>query len=197
MFEVSVKYPVFKSDNMQEIEKTIATITCKHSKGIDTITKELEGNFMNSEDNEVVKRVLDVFFEENFKEKKAENDIENLNTKIRNQTKEIEDIKTYLDKVKSVSEVIMKTVVFAKDLNEEQKEIIFNSYDGFEIGKKYDQGDVFKFDGKLYEVLQNHISQSDWFPEDTPSLYKEVLNIKDKIPIEDLENAETTEEEVE
>lgn len=53
-------------------------------------------------------------------------------------------------------------------------------YEAYAIGKTYPVGYMFKYgvnaDGEtqLYSVLQEHTSQEDWKPDETPSLYKAV-----------------------
>lgn len=42
------------------------------------------------------------------------------------------------------------------------------------VGVEYTTGFRFRYANKLYKVLQNHTSQSDWIPDSTPSLYAEV-----------------------
>ena len=39
----------------------------------------------------------------------------------------------------------------------------------------YKAGDRFKDGGELYKVLQDHTSQEDWKPENSPSLYAKIL----------------------
>lgn len=47
-------------------------------------------------------------------------------------------------------------------------------FPSYAVGHSYIAGDRFEYDGKLYKVLQPHISQEDWIPSSTPSLYTEV-----------------------
>ena len=42
-------------------------------------------------------------------------------------------------------------------------------------GVAYKAGDRVRYNGILYEVLQDHISQGDWQPDSTSSLYAKVL----------------------
>lgn len=55
-----------------------------------------------------------------------------------------------------------------------------DALDGVELfpawaaGNMYEMGHRFRYDGKLYKVLQAHTSQADWLPDSTPSLYAEV-----------------------
>lgn len=48
-------------------------------------------------------------------------------------------------------------------------------YEKYVVGKNYKTGERFVYDEKMYKVLQNHISQADWMPNATHSLYTEVL----------------------
>lgn len=57
---------------------------------------------------------------------------------------------------------------------------IADLYEAYVVGKTYPVGHIFKYgvnaDGEtqLYSVLQEHTSQEDWKPDETPSLYKAV-----------------------
>ena len=42
-------------------------------------------------------------------------------------------------------------------------------------GVSYNTGDRVRYNGVLYKVLQNHISQEEWTPESAPSLFARVL----------------------
>ena len=44
----------------------------------------------------------------------------------------------------------------------------------WEAGKAYAQNDRVLYNGKLYKVVQAHISQADWTPDATPALFTEV-----------------------
>ena len=50
---------------------------------------------------------------------------------------------------------------------------IYPEWDG--NGKVYSVGDRLTYSEKLYKVLQNHTSQTDWTPAAAPSLFAEVL----------------------
>lgn len=47
-------------------------------------------------------------------------------------------------------------------------------FDAWKIDHDYKQGDRFHDGGKLYKVLQDHHSQENWKPAETPSLYAQV-----------------------
>ena len=40
------------------------------------------------------------------------------------------------------------------------------------VGKAYEVGDRFQYEGSLYQVIQAHTSQEDWIPSALPALYK-------------------------
>ena len=42
-------------------------------------------------------------------------------------------------------------------------------------GHPYKVGDLFSYEGKLYKVIQGHISQADWLPNEVPALYKSAV----------------------
>jgi hypothetical protein len=43
-------------------------------------------------------------------------------------------------------------------------------------GVAYKTGGRIRYKGVLYKVLQDHISQDDWLPDSTSSLYAKVLH---------------------
>ena len=52
----------------------------------------------------------------------------------------------------------------------------------YQIGKDYIVDERFRYDGKLYKVVQPHTSQEDWKPDTTPALYVRVA-LPDEIPV--------------
>lgn len=69
-------------------------------------------------------------------------------------------------------------------LTDEQAMEVATIYPKYEIGKNYKTGDRFTDgsngvgDPQLYTVLQDHTSQADWTPSNSPSLYK-AIGVKD------------------
>lgn len=49
------------------------------------------------------------------------------------------------------------------------------AFPAWAAGKSYTVGERVKDEGKLYKVITAHTSQTDWKPENTPSLYAEIL----------------------
>ena len=66
------------------------------------------------------------------------------------------------------------------NLSESNAMEVADLYEEYAVGKTYPVGYMFKYgvndDGEtqLYSVLQEHTSQEDWKPDETPSLYKAV-----------------------
>ena len=48
-------------------------------------------------------------------------------------------------------------------------------FEAWSDGVAYKAGDRVRYNGTLYKVLQDHISQGDWQPDSTSSLYAKVL----------------------
>lgn len=67
--------------------------------------------------------------------------------------------------------------MFAASLDDERAMEVATIYDPWVFDKKYVKGDFFTYgtnsvgDPQLYKVNQDHISQADWLPDQTPSLY--------------------------
>ena len=80
-------------------------------------------------------------------------------------------IKLTREKARRLRELIEKVVVFLDDEEALDGVLLFQNW---EPDKEYIVNDRFRYEGKLYKVLQNHTSQSDWLPDITPSLYVEV-----------------------
>ncbi len=70
-----------------------------------------------------------------------------------------------------VTEITTRQMVKEEKLSEEELLFLVNLYPKYRVGKEYKEGDIFNYQGKLYEVLQNHTSQEDWKPDEAGSLY--------------------------
>lgn len=78
-------------------------------------------------------------------------------------------------------EQLRRAIQFITDsLTDEQALEVSSVCSKYEVGKAYKVGDRFAEgvngvgDAQLYKVLQDHTSQSDWHPSNTPSLYKAI-----------------------
>lgn len=95
-----------------------------------------------------------------------------------NPSKALEDLAKRQEEQEQSIKSILKTITLAKDLSDDQKEEILSRYEEYQEDKNYKEGDKFTFEGKIYEVIQEHRSQRTWIPSSTPALYKEFLNVK-------------------
>lgn len=75
----------------------------------------------------------------------------------------------------------MFLILDSKLTDEERLERI-EIYPEWKEGVKYSKDTRIRFDGRLYKVLQEHTSQSDWLPDIALSLYLEVV-ANNTIPI--------------
>ena len=68
---------------------------------------------------------------------------------------------------------LLLNVLDPKTINA-KKDAIINAFDSYEVNTDYSVGDKFKFDGKLYEVIADHTSVTEWVPSAEPTKYKEI-----------------------
>ena len=97
-----------------------------------------------------------------------------------NPSKALEDLAKRQEEQEQSIKSILKTITLAKDLSDDQKEEILSRYNEYKVGKKYEEKEKFTFNGKVYEVKQEHRSQTTWIPSETPNLYTEFLSVKIK-----------------
>ena len=85
-----------------------------------------------------------------------------------------------MNKLQAMEQLGRAVQMFVQTLTNEQALEVAIVYPKYEVGKSYKAG--YRFveglnnvgDPQLYEVLQDHISQTDWHPSNTPSLYKAI-----------------------
>jgi hypothetical protein len=75
------------------------------------------------------------------------------------------------EKARSLRPLIEKASASLSDTDALEAVELFEEY---KVGKAYKAGDRFRFGNNLYKVNQDHISQADWPPNQTPALYSEV-----------------------
>ena len=90
----------------------------------------------------------------------------------------IDRLDNIVAELKKEIKTAFETLILAKDLSKEQKDNILNQYKPYQIGKYYEENEKFTYKDKVYEVIQEHTSQTTWLPEATPALYKEYLNVE-------------------
>ena len=69
---------------------------------------------------------------------------------------------------------LLLNVLDPKTINA-KKDVIINAFDSYEVNVDYSVGDKFKFENKLYEVIEDHTSVVEWIPSNEPTKYKEVI----------------------
>lgn len=81
---------------------------------------------------------------------------------------------TVLEQAEAIREAMD---VAGATLDDEQALICVRLYRPWEVGREYAAGDFLTYgvnsvgDPQLYKVAQNHTSQADWTPDETPALY--------------------------
>ena len=68
-----------------------------------------------------------------------------------------------------------RKLIRVDELREEELIGMIDLYESYEIGKSYQADDIFKYEGKLYKVIQGHTSQDDWIPSELPALYLNMM----------------------
>ena len=68
---------------------------------------------------------------------------------------------------------LLLNVLDPKTINA-KKNAIINAFDSYEVNVDYSVGDKFKFENKLYEVIEDHTSVVEWIPGNEPTKYKEI-----------------------
>jgi hypothetical protein len=68
-----------------------------------------------------------------------------------------------------------RKLIRVDELSEEELLDMIDLYESYEIGKSYQVDDIFKYEGKLYKVIQEHTSQGDWIPSELPALYLSMM----------------------
>lgn len=90
---------------------------------------------------------------------------------------------------------LLLNVLDAKIIND-NKDTIISAFDSYEIGVEYSVGDKVKYNGKLYEIVEEHTSVDVWKPDVETSKYKEIILTREetagKDDIEDEKNRYVT-----
>lgn len=86
----------------------------------------------------------------------------------------LERVKAFRDKV-NANIIATRKLVRVDELEPSELEDMIDLYEGYQINYDYVVGDVFKYEGKLYKVIQEHTSQEDWLPNELPALYLNLM----------------------
>lgn len=68
-----------------------------------------------------------------------------------------------------------RKLIRVDELDENELLDMIDLYESYQVDKQYKEDDIFKYDGKLYKVIQEHTSQNDWIPIDLPALYLNMM----------------------
>jgi hypothetical protein len=83
---------------------------------------------------------------------------------------------------------LLLNVLDANTIND-NRDIIIDAFDSYEVGVDYSVGDKFKYDNRLFEVLEEHTSVEVWKPTGEPTKYKEIILTREETDKkEDLED---------
>lgn len=83
------------------------------------------------------------------------------------------DIITYVSEIKTPEDKVDIALDFIKNnATPEQKLTLIELYPKWKVGASYVIGNELQYNGKLYQVIQAHTSQSDWTPDIVPALFK-------------------------
>lgn len=61
------------------------------------------------------------------------------------------------------------------EVTQEEVDVLIAAYEDYLVDTAYSKGDRFKYEGKVYDVLQSHTSQEDWKPDVVKSLYRNIV----------------------
>lgn len=78
-------------------------------------------------------------------------------------------------KLLNASVAAVKKLIRVDELTEEELTQIINLYDKYKTDAQYYVGDIFKYNDKLYKVLQDHTSLENWTPSELPALYLSMM----------------------
>lgn len=90
-----------------------------------------------------------------------------------------------MDKIQLAEQFRRAMQMFAQTLTDDEAMEVATVYPPYVVGKSYKVDEMFTYgvndvgDPQLYRVVQEHTSQEDWNPDETPSLYTPIgLNAK-------------------
>jgi len=79
-----------------------------------------------------------------------------------------------IDVLRRALRVSVAKLIRADELSEEELGAMIDIYPEFSAGEPVKVGDLLKYGGNLYEVIQEHTTQSEWTPPETPALFLRV-----------------------
>lgn len=94
-----------------------------------------------------------------------------------------------MDRLQAAEQFRRALQMFAASLPEEKAMEVATIYPPYESGRNYIIGEYFTYgvnevnDPQLYKVVQNHTSQENWKPSETPALYEPIGLNKEGYPV--------------
>lgn len=82
---------------------------------------------------------------------------------------------------------LLLNVLDANTIND-NRDVIIDAFDSYEVGVDYSVGDKFKYDNRLFEVIEEHTSVEVWKPSEESTKYKEITLTRENNKKEDLED---------
>ena len=68
-----------------------------------------------------------------------------------------------------------RKLIRVDELSAEELIEMIDLYPNYTIDINYNVGDIFKYEGKLYKVIQEHTSLENWVPSELPALYLNMM----------------------
>lgn len=158
----------------------------------------LPGKFATLTDNEVldeVKRQIAIQMYEGESTPSLVTEYANLNKQIGILANGKEDrekaLRKLVNKINKGNDKLLMTLMLdvldAKTIND-NRDVIIDAFDSYEIGVEYSVGDKFKYDNRLFEVIEDHTSVEVWKPTNEPTKYKELSLTREENKEADLED---------
>ena len=158
----------------------------------------LPGKFATLTDNEVldeVKRQIAIQMYEGESTPSLVTEYANLNKQIGILANGKEDrekaLRKLVNKINKGNDKLLMTLMLdvldAKTIND-NRDVIIDAFDSYEIGVEYSVGDKFKYENRLFEVIEDHTSVEVWKPTNEPTKYKELSLTREENKEADLED---------
>ena len=68
-----------------------------------------------------------------------------------------------------------RKLIRVDELDENELLDMIDLYESYQVDKLYKVDDIFKYEGKLYKVIQEHASLENWVPSELPALYLNLM----------------------
>jgi hypothetical protein len=68
-----------------------------------------------------------------------------------------------------------QSLIRVDDLTPEELLDMIDLYESYQVDKLYKVDDIFKYEGKLYKIIQEHTSLENWIPSELPALYLSMM----------------------